>query len=66
MVKVYTTPACTRCPILKIKLKQKNIKYVESQDMEEMTARGIRAVPMMEVEGVLMDFGKSIGWVNGQ
>lgn len=65
MIILYTT-GCPRCHVLETKLKQKNIEYVECNDVEEMEKKDISSVPCLDVEGDLMDFGNAVKWVNEQ
>lgn len=63
MIILYTT-GCPRCKVLKTKLKQKNVEYVECNDVEEMEKKDISSVPCLGVDGDLMDFGAAVKWVN--
>lgn len=65
MIILYTT-GCPRCHVLETKLKQKNIEYVECNDVEEMEKKDISSVPCLDVDGDLMDFGNAVKWVNEQ
>ena len=65
MIILYTT-GCPRCHVLETKLKQKNIEYVECNDVEEMEKKDIGSVPCLDVDGDLMDFGNAVKWVNEQ
>ena len=60
---LYTTH-CPRCEVLKTKLKQKNIEYSEVTSIDDMLSLGIKAVPMLNIDGKLMDFTKAIQWIN--
>lgn len=51
---LYTTEHCPRCKVLKMKLQAKNIAYVEISDVDVMTAKGIKSVPVLEVDDKLM------------
>lgn len=62
---LYTTH-CPRCSILEKKLNMKNITYEECSDIESMKSKGILQVPMLEVDGALMDFSTSNKWINEQ
>lgn len=62
---LYTTH-CPRCTVLEKKLQQKGIKYTENTNLEDMLYRDIKTVPVLQVNGVLMDFSKAIKWVNEQ
>ena len=64
MITVYTTATCPKCKILKTKLAQKGIEYEEFTDEEEMRRMGILSVPIMSVDGKLMDFPEAIKYVN--
>lgn len=54
---------CPRCKVLELKLKQKNINYEENTSVEEMTARGFKEAPKLEVNGVIMDFKQAVDWI---
>lgn len=63
MIKLYSTH-CPKCEILETKLNQKSIQYEECNDVEEMLSKGIETVPILEVDGQMLDFGKAVRWVN--
>lgn len=58
-VVLYST-GCPKCGLLKSKLNEKDIEYDEITDVDTMIGMGIKAVPMMMVDGELMDFNKAI------
>jgi glutaredoxin len=60
---LYSTH-CPKCNVLETKLKQKNIQYEEVNDTEIMTQKGFTAVPMLEVNGIIMDYKQAVEWVN--
>lgn len=62
---LYST-GCPKCKILKKKLDDKGIKYEEVNEKEKIMEKGVFSVPWLEVNGDMMDFGKSIKWVNEQ
>lgn len=62
-VTLYST-GCPKCRILETKLNQKNIGFNIDKDEDEMIKRGFQSLPMLEVDGKLMDFGDAIRWVN--
>ncbi len=64
MIKIYTTPTCPKCSILKKKLDEKNIVYEEVTDEEEMQRLGIMSLPFLLADNVLMDFSHAIKYVN--
>lgn len=65
MVTLYTTH-CPRCKVLATKLTQKNIEYVENADVDYMESIGIMSVPMLEVDGQLLDFITANNWINNK
>lgn len=64
MITIYTTATCPKCRILKKKLEEKGIEYEEFTDEEEMQRMGIMAVPVLDVDGRMMDFPDAINYVN--
>lgn len=60
---IYST-GCPKCNVLKKKLVKKNIKFTESNDVDVMTSLGIDQVPVLSVNGKLLDFVKANKWVN--
>ena len=60
---LYSTD-CPVCVMLKEKLKQHNIDFIESKDTEIMLQKGITAVPVLEINGKLYGARKALEWVN--
>ena len=60
---LYST-GCPKCKVLKSKLEEKSIEFVENNSVEEMTGLGITQVPVLAVGGVLLDFKQAVTWVN--
>lgn len=63
MIKLYTTH-CPKCRILETKLRQQNIEFEISTDIDEIIQKGFQAAPVLEIDGELIDYGKAIQWVN--
>ena len=63
MIILYSTN-CPKCKILEQKLKSKNIEYIEFTDVDKMIEMGFSVMPMLEVDGVIMDFGTANKWIN--
>lgn len=63
MVTFYSTH-CPKCAVLEKKLQQNNISYEEINDVNVMTQKGYKSVPMLEVDGVSMDFNAAVKWIN--
>ena len=65
LITLYST-GCPRCNVLKQKLDSKNIEYTVVNDVDIMTEKGISAVPVLEVDGQLLQFKEAVDWVNGR
>lgn len=66
-ITIYTTNTCPKCQILKKKLKEKNIPFLEETDVNKMLELDILAVPQMKVDNSkLMNFEQAVQWVNKQ
>ena len=65
MVTLYST-GCPRCNVLVQKLDNKGIEYDVVNDVNVMTEKGIETVPVLEVDGQMMQFKEAIDWVNGR
>lgn len=62
-VVLYST-GCPKCSILKKKLDEKNISYDTVSDVDYMVTLGIEQVPVLSVNGDIMEFAQAIKWVN--
>ena len=67
-VTMYTTH-CAKCKLLTIKLERLikegfDMKIDEVTDVELMKEKGFTTVPMLEVNGEIMDFSKANKWAN--
>ena len=60
---LYST-GCPKCKVLEAKMKSKGISYVEINDVEVMEAKGIMALPVLEVDGELKNFNEAMAWLN--
>lgn len=60
---LYTT-FCPKCKVLEKKLAEKNLIYETVADVDVMSEKGFQTVPMLEVDGEVMDFSKAAEWVN--
>lgn len=55
---------CPRCKILKQKLDTKQIKYEIVSDIDVMEQKGFMMLPMLDVNGEVLEFGAAADWVN--
>ena len=60
---LYTTH-CPKCRVLETKLKAKQIQYLEVTDETIMQAKNIEFVPVLEVDGILMNFTTANNFIN--
>lgn len=65
VVTLYST-GCPRCNVLVQKLDNKGIEYDVVNDVDVMTEKGISTVPVLEVNGQLLQFKEAVDWVNGR
>ena len=64
-MKLYSTH-CPKCKVLEAKLNLKNIPYELCTDIDEMEKLGIMSVPVLEVDGNLLQFKEATEWINKQ
>ena len=62
---LYSTH-CPRCLVVENKLKEKKIPYELFSDEQAMLSRGIKTVPLLEVDGTQMTGSEAINWINKQ
>lgn len=60
---LYST-GCPKCNVLKAKLKQKNVDYIENNNIDEMQKMGITTVPMLMINSDLLDFVEAVEYIN--
>lgn len=59
MITVYTHPTCVKCKILKAKLQEYNMKYIESDNYDEIP--DVRSLPMVrQSDGSFLTFEEAI------
>lgn len=66
MITIYTTDICPKCKILKKKLFSKNIEYTEINDENKLLELNINEVPVLDIDGTLLDFMGANNWINNQ
>ena len=65
MIVVYST-GCPKCGVLERKLNEKSISYEMCTDVDKMLGLGITSVPVLDVDGKMMDFQEAVKWINEQ
>ena len=63
MVKLYSID-CPKCIVLEKKLDKANISYDLCKDRNEMDSKGMSLMPVLEVDGIKMNYKEAIKWVN--
>lgn len=61
---LYSTD-CPKCRVLKSKLSDKGIAYKENTNVGDMIKLGIEQVPVLSIDGILLDFKQAVNLVNG-
>ena len=64
-IKLYTI-GCPNCIILEKKLKQKNIDFEIITDKNIMIEKNIMSAPMLEVDGIMMNYITASKWLGEQ
>ena len=62
-VVLYST-GCPKCRVLAKKLGDRGIQYEEVTDVDVMEELGFQSVPVLSVDGTLMDFASANAWLN--
>ena len=62
---LYSTN-CPKCRVLKKKLSDKGLSFEENLFVDEMEKLGITEVPVLSIDGELLDFKTAVDWVNRQ
>lgn len=63
MITLYSTH-CPKCRILERKLQEKHIVYDEVNDVQVMVEKGMTEAPMLQIDGVALNFSEAIAWLN--
>lgn len=62
-VTLYSTD-CPKCKVLEKKLDNNGVAYETEKDIDKMLEKGFVSAPMLEVDGVVMNFKEGIEWIN--
>lgn len=63
MVTLYTID-CPKCKILEKKLNQAGIQYDVCKDRNIMEQKGFDFMPVLDVDGQIMNYSEAINWIN--
>lgn len=59
---LYST-GCPKCGLLKKVLEQKGIEYTVEDDVNKMLELGIEEVPMLKIQGKLMNYDEALRYI---
>lgn len=62
---LYST-GCIACKTLKMILDKEGITYVENNSTEKMSELGFTHVPILEVDGVFLNYDAAKRWIQEQ
>lgn len=62
-VVLYST-GCPKCRVLESKLEDADIDYTVVDDIKEIEKLGILSVPILQVDGKIMQFKEANDWLN--
>lgn len=62
MITLYSTN-CPKCNVLETKLKNANIDFNISNDLENLIKQGFREAPILEVDNQYLKFSEAIKWI---
>ena len=63
MIVLYSNH-CPCCEVLKARLDESGIDYSINSNTDEMLAQGITHLPMLSVDGKMMDYPAALAWLN--
>lgn len=62
MITLYSTN-CPKCNVLETKLKNANIDFNISNNLENLIEQGFREAPILEVNNQYLKFSEAIKWI---
>ena len=65
MITLYTVD-CPRCKMLENRLNKANIEYDVCKDTERMLDMGMNDVPVLEVDGKLLNYKEATEWIESK
>ena len=63
---ILFSTGCPQCNVLKEKLKDANIDYIEVTDKDIIIANGITRLPVLEVNGIKMELSTANEWIKNR
>lgn len=63
MIVLYSNH-CPCCEVLKVRLDEASVSYTINSNTNEMLAQGITHLPMLSVDGNMMNYPAALAWLN--
>jgi glutaredoxin len=60
---LYSTH-CPKCNVIKKKMESKNISFNEINDIDTIKTKGFASMPMLEVDGKVLNFVEANSWIS--
>lgn len=60
---IFYTNHCPCCEVLKAKLVEANVSFEIMSDIDEMLRMGITHLPMLSVDGNMMNYPAALTWL---
>ena len=60
----YSKPGCPQCKVLKMKLDKAEVSYKHIEDEDAIVALGVKAAPVLIVDGTMHVGPNAIKWFN--
>lgn len=60
---LYSTN-CPKCIMLEKKMNIKNVEFEINNDVDLMIKNGFTSIPVLDVDGEIMEFKEAVDWVN--
>lgn len=63
MIVLYSNH-CPCCEVLKVRLDKAGVSYTINCNTDEMLSQGIKYLPMLSVDGNMMNYPAALVWLN--
>lgn len=60
---VYTSAGCSRCMVLKTKLRQAGIEFEENKDLSKIIELGFEILPVMQIGEKYLNFKEALQYI---
>jgi len=57
---------CPKCQAIKAQLNKNGISFIENTNISEMLDAGVKQIPTLSVDGVLLDYAGAFIWIGQQ